>query len=94
MAQVTPNEKIDEKALLLDSPWQVVVLSDPVNLMTYVTMVFQKVFYFDKTTATKHVIEVQEKGRSVVWSGEREHAEYYAQMLQQWQLHTIIQKDV
>ena len=65
----------------LDLPWQVVVHNDPVNLMSYVTMVFQKVFGFTREKAEKHMLEVHREGRSVVWSGLRERAELYVQQL-------------
>ena len=65
----------------LDLPWQVVVHNDPINLMTYVTMVFQKVFGFSREKAEKHMLEVHQKGRSIVWSGVRERAELYVQQL-------------
>ncbi|CAN5517412.1 ATP-dependent Clp protease adapter ClpS [soil metagenome] len=65
----------------LDLPWQVVVHNDPVNLMSYVTMVFQKVFGFNRERAEKHMLEVHRQGRSIVWSGMRERAELYVQQL-------------
>ena len=65
----------------LDVPWLVVVHNDPVNLMSYVTMVFQKVFGFTREKAEKHMLEVHQEGRSVVWSGMRERAELYVQQL-------------
>ncbi len=65
----------------LDTPWQVVVHNDPINLMTYVTMVFQKVFGFSREKAEKHMLEVHREGRSIVWSGLRERAELYVQQL-------------
>ena len=65
----------------LDIPWQVVVHNDPVNLMSYVTMVFQKVFGFTRERAEKHMLEVHREGRSVLWSGVRERAELYVQQL-------------
>jgi ATP-dependent Clp protease adaptor protein ClpS len=43
--------------------------------MSYVTMVFQRVMGFPRDKATKHMLEVHHKGRSLVWSGERERAE-------------------
>lgn len=90
--QTSTKNKTTPKSSL-DKPWQVVALNDSVNLMSYVTMVFQKTFGFDQNKATKHMMEVHEKGRSIVWSGEREHAELYSQILHQWQLNSIIQKD-
>lgn len=65
----------------LDLPWQVVVHNDPINLMTYVTMVFQKVFGFTREQAEKHMLEVHQQGRSILWSGLRERAELYVQQL-------------
>jgi ATP-dependent Clp protease adaptor protein ClpS len=65
----------------VDLPWQVVVHNDPVNLMSYVTMVFQRVFGFNREKAEKHMLEVHEQGRSIVWSGLRERAELYVQQL-------------
>ena len=63
----------------LDLPWQVVVHNDPVNLMSYVTMVFQKVFGLTKEKAEVHMLEVHQLGRSILWSGMRERAELYVQ---------------
>ncbi len=65
----------------LDLPWHVVVHNDPINLMSYVTMVFQKVLGFSRDKAEKHMLEVHQKGRSVVWSGVRERGELYVQQL-------------
>src|ERR1041385_531647 len=64
-----------------DLPWQVVVHNDPVNLMSYVTMVFQKVFGLTKENAERHMLEVHQQGRSILWSGMRERAELYVQQL-------------
>ncbi len=63
------------------SPWLVIVHNDPVNLMTYVTRVFQKVFNMPRATAERHMLEVHNNGRSIVWSGSREKAELYVQQL-------------
>ncbi len=64
-----------------DRPWQVVVHNDPVNLMTYVTMVFQRVFGYPREKAEEHMLEVHQKGRSILWSGVRERAELHVQQL-------------
>lgn len=73
--------------------WHVVVLNDPVNLMSYVVMVFKKVLGFDETRARRHMLEVHEQGRSVVWTGVREQAEAYAFTLQQWHLTAVLEAD-
>ena len=65
----------------LASPWNVVVHNDPVNLMSYVALVFRKVLEFSKDKAQKHMLEVHRNGRSVVWTGGREKAEFYVQQL-------------
>ena len=65
----------------LDRPWVVVVHNDPVNLMSYVTMVFRRIFGWTRERAERHMMEVHTKGRSVVWSGGREQAEHYVQQL-------------
>jgi len=65
----------------IDLPWQVVVHNDPVNLMSYVTMAFEKVFGFTREKAEKHMLEVHREGRSIVWSGLRERSELYVQQL-------------
>ena len=75
-----------------DVPWLVVVHNDPVNLMSYVTMVFRKVFGWTKGRAEKHMMEVHTKGRSVVWSGDREKAELYVQQLHGYLLLATMEK--
>jgi len=79
--------------LQTEGVWRVVVLNDPVNLMSYVVLVFKKVFGFDESRARKHMLEVHERGRSVVWSGLREKAEAYAFTLQQWHLTAVLEPD-
>ena len=75
-----PESEIEEIDLR-DQPWNVVVHNDPVNLMNYVARVFRKVFNFGPEKAEEHMLEVHHKGRSVVWSGSRERAEFYVQQL-------------
>lgn len=71
--------------------WRVVVLNDPVNRMSYVVMVLRRVFGFAEERARKHMLEVHERGRSVLWSGTREQAEAYVFALQQWHLTAVVQ---
>ena len=78
----------------LDVPWQVVVHNDPVNLMTYVTMVFQRVFGYPREKAERHMMEVHQKGRSIVWCGVRERAEFYVQQLHGYLLLATLEKVV
>lgn len=81
-----------ESDTLLDLPWNVVVHNDPINLMSYVTRVFQKVFGFSKERATKHMLEVHHQGRTIVWTGARETAEGFVQQLQSHLLLATIEK--
>ena len=76
----------------IDLPWQVVVHNDPVNLMTYVTMVFQRVFGYPREKAERHMLEVHQKGRSILWSGMRERAELYVQQLHGYLLLATLEK--
>ena len=64
----------DDEAV--EQPWLVVVWNDPINLMSYVTYVFQKLFGFSLDKATALMLDVHQKGRAVVRSGPRERAEH------------------
>ena len=87
---LTDIETRDEDSLAL--PWNVVVHNDPVNLMSYVTMVFQRVLGFPRDKATKHMLEVHHKGRSLVWTGERELAESIVEQLHGYLLLATIEQ--
>ena len=87
----TPETETREK-ISLDAPWNVVVHNDPVNLMSYVAMVFRRVFGFPRERAEKHMLEVHHRGRSVVWTGSREKAELYVQQLHTHLLLATIEK--
>jgi ATP-dependent Clp protease adaptor protein ClpS len=76
----------------LDLPWQVVVHNDPVNLMSYVTMVFQRVFGYQREKAERHMLEVHHNGRSILWAGMREPAELYVQQLHGYLLLATLEK--
>lgn len=80
------TEVVTDEAAEAMRPWQVLVLNDPVNLMSYVVMVFRRVFGYDTEKARKHMLEVHEQGRSILWQGERETAENYVYQLQEWHL--------
>lgn len=91
-AQTITDPRTDTHvALAKDGGWRVVVLNDPVNLMSYVVLVFKKVFGFDEQKARKHMLEVHEQGRSIVWCGLREKAEAYAYTLHEWHLQAILE---
>ena len=59
-----------------DRPWIVIVWNDPINLMSYVTFVFQKLFGYSRAKATQLMLQVHNEGKAVVSSGSREKAEH------------------
>jgi len=73
------------------TPWNVIVHDDPVNLMAYVTLILQKIFGYDENHATTLMLQVHKEGLSIVWSGELEKAEFYVQQLQMHQLKTTLE---
>jgi ATP-dependent Clp protease adaptor protein ClpS len=76
----------------LDVPWNVIVHDDPVNLMGYVTYVLMKIFGYDEKKAAILMLQVHKQGRSIVWNGQREKAEFYVQQLQSHQLKSSLEK--
>ena len=77
-----------------DRPWVVIVWNDPINLMSYVTYVFQKLFGYSKEKATKLMLDVHHKGRAVVSSGPRERAELDVFRLHEHGLWATMEHDV
>ncbi len=88
----SPATVTETKTKRSDS-WSVVVLNDPVNLMSYVSMVFKRVLGMSDSQAEKHMLEVHQLGRSTVWTGPREKAETYVYQLQEWHLHAILERN-
>jgi len=76
IAPVEVDRPSGESVTRPDRPWLVVVWNDPINLMSYVTYVFQKLFGYSYQKATKLMLDVHHKGRAVVSSGTREKAEF------------------
>ena len=76
-----------------DAPWIVLVWNDPINLMSYVTFVFQKLFGYSKEKATALMLDVHHKGRAVVASGSREKCELDVFRLHEHGLWATMQKD-
>ena len=85
-------EKQEATSEEIAMPWNVVVHNDPINLMSYVTMVFQRVFGYPRERAEKHMLEVHHNGRSILWSGVRERAELYVQQLHGYLLLATLEK--
>ena len=69
------DEPTNEDLIEPDRPWVVLVWNDPINLMSYVTLVLQKLFGYSQEKATGLMMQVHENGRAVVSSGTREKAE-------------------
>lgn len=85
-----PDSDTDES---IDRPWIVLVWNDPINLMSYVTLVFQKLFGYSLEKATALMLDVHHKGRAVVSSGAREKAEIDVFRLHEHGLWATMQKD-
>jgi len=77
----------------LDSGWLVVCWNDPVNLMTYVSHVFQKVFGWNRQKAEFHMLQVHREGRSVLLRTGLEKAEHYVHQLQKYTLHATMERE-
>lgn len=88
----TPDIDTDT-AVSIDRPWKVVVWDDPVNLMTYVTYVFRKLFGFSKAKAEQLMMQVHVDGRAVVSSGNKEKAELDVFRLHEHGLWATLEQD-
>jgi len=71
--------------------YYVVCWNDPVNLMVYVTHVFMKIFGWERQKAEKHMMEVHEKGKSVLVRESAEKAEFYVHRLQGYKLQATME---
>jgi ATP-dependent Clp protease adaptor protein ClpS len=76
-----------------DVPWVTIVWNDPVNLMSYVSFVFQTYFGYPRKKAEKLMRDVHEKGRAVVSNGSREEMERDTQAMHEFGLWATVQKD-
>ena len=83
---------IDEQ-VAADHPWIVIVWNDPVNLMSYVTFVLQKLFGYSSEKATALMLDVHQKGKAVVANGTRERAEMHVFRLHEHGLWASMTKD-
>ena len=83
-----PTEQI-----LPDLPWVTIVWNDPVNLMSYVTYVFQTYFGYSLEKAEKLMLDVHQKGKAVVSNGPREAMERDTEAMQGYGLWATFQKD-
>src|SRR4051794_17074838 len=77
----------------LDAAWFVICWNDPVNLMTYVTHVFQAVFGWNRQKAEFHMLQVHQQGKSVLARTTMEKAEHYVHQLQKYTLHATMERE-
>lgn len=75
-----------------DTPWNVVVWDDPVNLMSYVIYVLQKVFGYNRSLARKLMLEVHNDGKSLVATEDREQAELHVHQLHGYGLQATLRR--
>jgi len=94
--EVLPDREQDNQTdshTELEPGYLVICWDDPVNLMVYVTHVFQVVFGWDRKKAEKHMREVHEQGKSVLVRDSLEKAEFYVHQLQKYTLHATMERD-
>jgi ATP-dependent Clp protease adaptor protein ClpS len=93
VAPVEQQMPVTDEKTFLDRPWVTIVWNDPVNLMTYVTYVLQRVFGYPKPKAEKLMLDVHNKGRAVVASGVREAMERNTETLHGYGLWATVSHD-
>jgi ATP-dependent Clp protease adaptor protein ClpS len=89
----TIQELLGEEYATGERAWVVIVWDDPVNLMQYVVLVFQKLFGYSRAKATKLMLQVHNEGRAVVSSGSREKCEGDVQRLHAHGLWATLQRE-
>ncbi len=97
LLSVSPQteEELDAETKVRDAfekIWGVVVWNDPVNLMSYVVFVFKRVLKMSQEMAHQHMLEVHEKGRSLVAQETQEKAEFIVHQLQSFGLQATMEK--
>ena len=89
----TVEELIGEPDVRPDRPWIVIVWNDPVNLMSYVVLVLQKLFGYSREKANRLMLQVHHEGKAVVASGAREKCEAHVARLHGHGLWATMQQD-
>jgi len=92
-APVEVDRPMGEEDLRPDVPWVVIVWNDPINLMSYVVYVFQKLFGYSRQEATKLMLDVHHKGKAAVSHGAREKCEFDVSRLHAHGLWATMQRD-
>ena len=86
------DEPVTDENTKLATPWVTIVWNDPVNLMSYVTYVFQTYFGYAREKAEKLMWEVHNDGKSVVSTGSREEMERDVQAMHEYGLWATMEK--
>jgi len=91
--QTLPDASVEEaqEAAVAD-PWVTIVWNDPVNLMSYVTYVFESYFGHPREKAERLMRQVHEQGRAVVSTGSLEAMEVDVQALHGFGLWATLQR--
>jgi len=92
-APVEIQEPSSEDVPLDERPWVVIVWNDPINLMSYVTLVLQQLFGYSRTRATRLMLQVHDEGKAAVSTGTREKAELDVSRLHAHGLWATMQQD-
>ena len=87
------DEPVDSDELEPDRPWVVIVWNDPINLISYVTHVLQKLFGYSRNMASELTMQVHNNGRAAVSNGTREKAELDVFRLHEHGLWATIEQD-
>ena len=77
----------------LEPGYLVICWNDPINLMDYVTHVFQTVFGWPKQKAEHHMMQVHTNGKSLLARESFEKAEPYVHLLQGYGLHATMERE-
>jgi ATP-dependent Clp protease adaptor protein ClpS len=93
VAPVEVDRPAGDEDLEPDVPWVVIVWNDPINLMSYVVYVFQKLFGYSREKATTLMLDVHQKGRAAVSHGTKEKCEFDVSRLHAHGLWATMQKD-
>ena len=90
--EIEPDEQTASKTGF-EAGYFVICWDDPINLMEYVTHVFQEVFGWERQRAEKHMLEVHTNGKSVLAHESMEKAEFYVHQLQKYNLHATMERN-
>ncbi len=94
MAPAIVRPDLDERSeVRTHGPWKVIVWDDPINLMSFVTYVFRRLFGYSKAKAHRLMMQVHTEGRAVVSSGPLEKAELDVVRLHEHGLWATLEQD-